>query len=1488
MRFIRIVYITLLGLLFGVVAGDYNLFAQKIKVDNPRFPRKAMTFPDCVVNASLRVVSVLEGEKGLNNLLDHDLNNTVSFRAIADVKLFEDVVVRIKDRKHIYPKGTIGGFCVQSKSEGGLLSLDVLKVVNIGFYLNGKLVKTVPVKESSEGNKLLGLQLIQFGGNEAATTISAESPCEFDEIGLFYGGVSLSVINAVKVRYGFVGDNIESKLINDNGKEPWVKIINDSGLAKSERIIDSDLDNHATLAAVVVAVPVNLVLKTTREFSAGSEVGFVYFNADVLSLPLGESFLEVSNSKGETRKINLDPSLLKVGLLSFGRVRMSIISPIPFNQVRLHQPGGVGIGGGEYYYGFVNEAPEVNLVQDLGLSMDAQICETQSQYQLYSKRKVKWEIVSHPSEDKTVTVDPVTGAVSNMALNVTGDYEFKATLEEDPTCVGYVRLHRGVKPDNNDCNQPVSSEKNFEAYSPEGISGGILIWQNMKNPANIVDPSMDTYAEYENVLSLLDNTAIIGIKNTKDNISDGTVSKRVGFVMEVPVDVLNVGLLKTFQIRVKNKEGKEIYKALIDRSNLLSVGLIGAQKSYKMRYSIEVPASKGCFDRFELWSVGLLELKLKSLRIYGAFVEDVSTICDDPLGCDSYIVGSSGLDEASINYEGTKLTGVVNVGAFWKDLENVIDENLDSYATFEEVLSVGGMASISVRLGKVMDKTHQLGVVIDQKTFLANISLIHVIKMELLRDGVTVGHPKNTWNVLGADVIGYGDKSMLMMNSSVPFDEVRLTIGDGVSALNGMHVYGVFIRNDSDGDGIPDCVDPESCGSSLVNVKATDHICLSDQNIEVTGEIVNLGDADSKTYRLTYSGDEPLSFEQTVTKEKVGLVTWPFGPFTKPGRFQLYVDEKIKGVDNQDVYDRVAEYSFDVHPNETSWKTEPINDNWNEWENWDKGSPWTCTNVIITKGAAMYPILTEREMNGCNMIHFEPNTEVANTHYLSYNKAWVDMELSPDRYYMLSAPLKGMFSGDMFISGNEYPAYFTDLNETNYPQKRVNPTIYQRLWEMSALNRPMVGDYAVVVPAETRWTKPYNHLATLYDLREDHTNAFSLWVDPGKSVAENSSYLFRFPKRHEVYNYYNSKGELIDGKTENLIRNEMTGRFIYERSKEETNPFPLKVVLKNRSFSSDNRTYLMGNPFMAHLDIQKFLEKNQHIASVKVYDGNTNNSIVADKEEGLLSSNSGLRYIAPVQSVFLEQKSNTEEISNICEVLISEDMLVANVDKIKTPQTKFSSGSVRITAEAEGRSSSALVNLSGMASDEVIEGEDAELLLENEARPAVAVFTVNDGKALDIEQRSTAEEINLGFYMVHPADVNLQITLPSSAGDKVLEDRLTGKTQLLPSGEMTTIFLKDMGSQAGRFRIVDRDLVSDKKSAVVIMYRHEKNAIEVRSCDGKLACCEVYTIDGRCVAEKKYPAEVYHIPVPSGIIIVHAITQDGEKKVVKMKVESYK
>ena len=226
-------------------------------VTDPRFPRKALLRNDCLISKSAEVVGVGTGSGDKENLLDEDLTNCTHLVTVANVGAVLDPVLQIKDLKHTYPKGTNAGFCIEAGSGSVVLSLELIKSTYVAFYKDGKMVESpVTVKEGQSAG-LLNLGLIQIPGKSAVLHLTAEAPGEFDEISLMFGGIDIQVANVVKVRYAFVGDEIEHPLINSADLRIKAKGKNIIG---EDKMINEDLEDYASQAKNLIVSYASITL----------------------------------------------------------------------------------------------------------------------------------------------------------------------------------------------------------------------------------------------------------------------------------------------------------------------------------------------------------------------------------------------------------------------------------------------------------------------------------------------------------------------------------------------------------------------------------------------------------------------------------------------------------------------------------------------------------------------------------------------------------------------------------------------------------------------------------------------------------------------------------------------------------------------------------------------------------------------------------------------------------------------------------------------------------------------------------------------------------------------------------------------------------------------------------------------------------------------------------------------------------------------------
>lgn len=1483
--------------------------------------RKALVGRHCVVNKLINVVGVGSWIEDLNNLTDEDLNNVATFPKIVSVGVTANPIVSVRDMSAYYLSGTEAGFCIVASSGNSVLSLDVIKALSISLYRDGEFQETISVKEGQSASGV-GLSLITIpGSDDACVNLTVKSNKTFDEICLVdAGGVNLSVGDVVKIKYAFVGRVNETPLTNNGmtafGKETgregaylktakgWNPVL--LGIpfplldSEIEKLTNDDLGDYAALTPILtvgyqggvklVASPSGGDQDRSELFKAGSEMGFKYMNGSALNLSVGSwiRILLFDKDGNTVQEETVSAGVVNLGIASGGQGTSSIISKVDFSgaEIRFHTVLSVDVGAMGVYYGFVREKPDVAHHCDINPTVDTNICKEQSSFQLESNPElsVTWTLKECPEGSK-VAVTP-GGYVTNMDLE--GKYIFRATAEDG--CWEEVTLtHGGFEGGGSICGEPLvnidSAVKGPYELSDEiyGSSGSLISITELTNPENILNANYDDCAEYVSGLSVANDLRIIGVKKTDGLIYDGGASDarktKVGFVVELTSEGLNVSALEFFQIRLYNKE-KEVYRRVIDETDVVSVGLAGSNRNQKVRFSIEVePNDKDGnpirFDEMMLWKSGVLNLTVSLLKIYYPFIEDPTENCSDPLGCGTNVLSADSTG-TTINSNATQMIGTIAVAAVDDNLSFLVDNSLDTYMAIVSSVGVGTGSVIAVKMGRTLDYRHQLGLVVDNKTYVAGVQVGGWLTLATYYKGVPTGDEFTDWGVVGVNVIGYGDKNFLLMQPKQMYDEVRLTIAGTVSALDIQKFYGFFLRGDIDNDGTPDCQDPESCFTDIENIKVND-ICAGE-------ELVISGTGTGGT-------DYIIALPEQDIVEK--FQTNPDGTFTKKyvlshtGRYTMFFLDAGGNLLNT--------FTYIVHPNVTTWKTSPVNADWNEWANWTNGSPYCCTDVVIPSGAKLYPSLdgTVSEDNAdeycCKDIHFEPHAAVEVAPRLNYAKAWVEMELKPNRYYMLSAPLKNMYTGDMFVpaamKGVQTGDYFTPLTADNTPQNRFNPRIYQRLWAHAAKGRLMDGSEVPIAIATTKWSKNFNHLAYNYP----SGYGFSLWVDNG-NLPDTQKFRFRFPKEHVEYNYYSDYDEAqLEVKETNLAR-DYAGRFTYEEVKDGnvtmeykektrtvyTGIFPLTVHLEAEQPTTH---FLAGNPFMGHINVTEFLNENKDkgIVAIKVYDGNTlNTGALADGE--LLSSSTDLVEIAPMQSFFVQVEGEKTGLS----VTYTENMLrsvAVNSLQAALPEDARTQAALKIGVESGAQSAGTLL-LEG-APDE---WERIETLVDNEVKPTLAVFTLSEDRACDVLYAQDCERIPLGIYLAKADTVTFRFEASSSfwSENYVLRDNETGVSY--PLEEEVSCYLQ--GTNINRFELIAANGNTDAPTEENVYVSVYGNRAIVKSFENNLAAVSVYDLSGMqnysCSLSGVNEAEV---PLRKGVHIIRVTLTDCSTR--SFKVVSY-
>lgn len=1353
-----------------------------------------------VDDMSNALVDVLTTNNGIANILDTDLTNYASFSGVATANLIGNQIASVRDVNRTYAGGQNAGF-VYLIDSSSLLTLDVLK----GFYLKTYLKGVEQEMKGSDTQEVQTLQLNLIGaannGGQQALSITTSLTKPFDEIKIGMYGISANVLNALKLYYAFVGENPIQPAVTGNAYFTNGVAVHENTVLppdltwttvpSSAQLIDADLTNGPSFSLIGSLLQPRATINFKQEIPIGAEVGFNLSNLSLLNINLlGSTTLTTYNAANVQQEQVTVSNLLGVSAIVGGGTQVSMILKKPCTQIKIQCSGvNVNLGTTTINYAFVRDAAVVDASSFFSLG-NATI--TGNSYQLTTPAtgNVSYVITQSPvGANPVISNNKITGMTVNGDYKVTGTYT--ATDGTTYTQTATITRNASSISDTASCNTLITLASNgTSVYAPSG--GGCLLCvgegTNFTGKNNLIDSNPDNYITYNNVASIAANTSIVGIRTAADKpVNAAKSSIRTGFVIQTSTKLLSANVLKLFIIRLY-RNGVKVFESAADGNNALSAGLIG-DNGNKVRIGVTTNQE---FDSIELWTGGLLNLNLNAFRIYYAFWENADAGCysGSPANACLQLMTLSTYG-ASINYAATRSTGVANVGTSFNDLGNLIDSDVNSYSTITTT-NVLGAVTVAVKFNKIQQK-QPVGFIVIDPTGIAGADLLSWTTLTVYNAGVEVGRT-GTGGVLGLDVIGYGGRQYIETTpSTIPFDEIRITFAGVTDALKTLQLAGVYTRQDSNGDGIPDCAETTGSGETIDFLSVTGHLCQGSPIV-----IQVQGGTNGNNYLLRFynaaKNNEVTDKTVTLTNQTFTIANMSTGDY--------YISIYDAGGTN--IYYNGIHST--VHPLRTTWKTNAATSNWNTWTNWSDGSPWQCTDVIIPSDCALYPVLAQGDANYCNNLHFAPNAEIVNTHYLTYSQAWVEMALQAGRYYMLSAPLKATFTGDMFIpatmNGTQSNDFFVTLNETTSPENRFNPRIYQRLWSHDAPGQKISGGTltpVTVVPDKTNWTPPFNALSQNYGMG----TGFSLLAD--KETVATNTLTFRFPKVHTRYNYYNVSGQGTSY-SETLTRT-LPGRFIYENSSGTTS-FPITVNTTNKVAGN---TFLVGNPFMTHIRIDRFMTENPTITSVKVYDGNSNNSVI--KANGtLLTNGNDFMYIAPMQSVFVTVNTASTSLP----IRFTEAMLTqapGSSGKLKSTRT-MASGNVRslshtsvsgrstliLTASIGNVFSQSLLCLHSSASAAYRPTEDSELLLDNEVPPAIAVFSIADEKALDIQQLNNAERIPLGFSLYNPARVTLRVSHDSGDAWKnwTLVDVQTGKRIPLSTADIT-LDIGILSTHVGRF-----------------------------------------------------------------------------------------
>ena len=425
-------------------------------------------------------------------------------------------------------------------------------------------------------------------------------------------------------------------------------------------------------------------------------------------------------------------------------------------------------------------------------------------------------------------------------------------------------------------------------------------------------------------------------------------------------------------------------------------------------------------------------------------------------------------------------------------------------------------------------------------------------------------------------------------------------------------------------------------------------------------------------------------------------------------------------------------------------------------------------------------LTTQRyRVNICRDIHFELGAQMLHAEQLLYNKAWTDVEITPGQWTAVSTPLQGVVAGDWYAptTGKQETEYFKDINFTDGGYSRLNPAVYQRSWSTGANIVENLQGTNTPVSFTTEWSSAYNDASVPYVAG----GGFSI-----KGVTSNSSLLFRFPKADTSYDV--STGTLNRDNAGKLLVSNMVDRsdpYTYVHSDKVT------VTLTP---SADGKYLMVGNPFMASLDVQAFVAANSDVLAQKYwYDSDvTSTAVTYDADTKTWSEG---KYLAVPYSVFYVEAADPATATDGVTVTFMADMQEMGASNLPIPAP----ASLKITAEDAEGSSSAAVRYAASASNG-FGMEDAQMIsgLTGNADNAPKVYTVAGNTAVSVNQLKDAQRIPLGVTAADGSVVTLTFSGVAAVKDAAIYDaELQSETPLYEDYQLTV-----NGSSYGRYFLI--------------------------------------------------------------------------------------
>ena len=533
--------------------------------------------------------------------------------------------------------------------------------------------------------------------------------------------------------------------------------------------------------------------------------------------------------------------------------------------------------------------------------------------------------------------------------------------------------------------------------------------------------------------------------------------------------------------------------------------------------------------------------------------------------------------------------------------------------------------------------------------------------------------------------------------------------------------------------------------------------------------------------------------------------------------------------------------------------------------------------------------------NFCDQIYFKPEAELLYANYLTYNKAYVEKELTPNTWSIMSSPLQQTYAGDLYVQkddGQEKSEAFQPMTYDEKVNDRSAYPVYQRSWDGDAKeivdNTKFYQAHEDGTVEETTndffltsgyWSHVYNKVD------EQYTKGQAFAVKAGDKYTAgaqgaNATAVIRLPKADTQFSYYDSESQKPvnvtvnrDANSYRMLQGDVAG------DKTMAMPQPLKENLHR-----DNRYHLVGNPYTSSLSMYRFLKANPAFEnSIWTLDNGKVTAYTLALDEAYDKKTDVL--VSPTQAFFVKLKtgeSATEATFN-ASMLINKDVTPGEKALVIRP-------TLTLTTTDGVRNSESKLIVNDDASRDYVEGEDVEMLGEGNIAEVAQVYSVAGSQAVALNASDDINWMPVGVVAPKSKDIDVNISLNSkmlikmnNEGSQLFLFDATTKTFSEIKDGMT---VKMMANDHGRYYITNQSSLNTTDINTIDCFSPTENTIVVATLKGDMKRVVVYDISGALVTSNhSVNGGRCQLNVPkAGIYVVKATTKEDRTETFKIVV----